>query len=268
MGSFYMYLRFLLIQLRSQMQYRASFWLELFSTGLLNGVYFLSLALILERFGSIAGWTLGEIAFLAGMVEMSFGLMDMVFSGFDPDYFSTLVRQGSFDQFLLRPVNVTWQILGSRFLLRRLGRIFEGFVIFLLALTLLDVHWTLFKTLYLPVVLLCQVLSMGALFMFGSTITFWTVQSIEAVNILTYGGTELMSYPMHIYPAWLRRFFTFIVPFIFLNFYPALYILDKPDPLHFPSSAPFLAPLVSLGFFLLALRFWQTGINHYQSTGS
>jgi len=266
--TFKMYLRLLSIQLRSQMQYRTSFWFELISTGLLNGSYFLSLALILERFGNIAGWKLGEIAFLAGMIEMSFGMMDMVFSGFDSDYFSLLIRQGSFDQFLLRPVNITWQILGSRFLLRRLGRIFEGLIILVVAFTLLDVQLTPAKLLYLPVVFLCQVLTMGALFMMGATITFWTVQSIEAMNILTYGGTDLMSYPMQIYPSWLRNFFTFVVPLIFLNFYPALYILDKPDPLNFPPFAPFLAPVVALGFFLVALWFWQFGINHYQSTGS
>jgi ABC-2 type transport system permease protein len=109
---------------------------------------------------------------------------------------------------------------------------------------------------------------MGALFMFGSTVTFWTLQSIEAVNILTYGGTELMSYPMTIYPFWMQRFFTFVVPFIFLNYYPALYFLDKPDPLHFPPFAPFMAPFVALAFFGAALWFWRIGINHYQSSGT
>ena len=42
-------------------------------------------------------------------------------------------------------------------------------------------------------VLASQVLAMGALFVIGSTITFWTLQKVEATNILTYGGTELMS---------------------------------------------------------------------------
>jgi ABC-2 type transport system permease protein len=112
------------------------------------------------------------------------------------------------------------------------------------------------------------VLVMGALFMFGSTLTFWTLQSIEAVNILTYGGSELMSYPMTIYPPWMQRLFTFIFPFIFLNYYPALYFLDKPDPLRFPAFAPFMAPFVALAFFIAALWFWRVGINHYQSSGT
>lgn len=263
-----MYLRLLAVQLRSQMQYRASFWTDMVTTGLLNASYFAALALVLQRFENIAGWRLGEIAFLIGMIEMSFGLMDMIFSGFDDHYFAALVRLGSFDQLMLRPVGLTWQVLGSQFLLRRLGRILEGLVIFVIALTLLDVHWTLGKILYLPVVIASQVLVMGALFIFGATITFWTLESIEAVNILTYGGVELMSYPMQIYPGWMQRFFTYVVPFVFVNYYPALYFLDKPDPLGFPPFAPFLAPLVALGFFLFALLFWRFGINHYQSSGS
>lgn len=266
--NFKMYLRMLWFQLRSQMQFRVSFWMDLLSTGFTNLVYILSTALIMERFGSIAGWVLGEVAFLVGMIEMSFGAMDMIFSGFDPDAFAVVVREGKFDQVMLRPVGLSWQVLGSRFLLRRLGRILEGLMIFLFALTQLNVHWTLGKIFYLPVVLASQVLMMGALFMMGSTITFWTLQSIEAVNILTYGGTELMSYPMQIYPLWMQRFFTFLVPFIFLNYLPALYFLDKPDPLHFPAFAPFMAPFVALAFFAIALWFWRVGINHYQSSGT
>jgi ABC-2 type transport system permease protein len=263
-----MYLRLLRIQLRSQMQFRLSFWMDLVSTGILNGSYFLSTALIIQRFGNIAGWSLGEVAFLFGMIEMSFGAMDMIFSGFDPDVFSTLVREGRFDQLMLRPIGLAWQVLGSRFLLRRIGRIFEGAIIWVIGLSLVSMHWTLLKLLYLPLVLASQILAMGALFMMGSTLTFWTLQSVEAVNILTYGGVELMSYPMQIYPGWMQRFFTYVMPFIFLNYYPALFLLDKPDPLHFPAFAPFMAPFVGILLFLVALALWRAGINHYQGSGT
>ncbi len=263
-----LYLRLISIQIRSQLQYRVSFWMELFSTGVLNGSYFLSLVLILERFNNIMGWTLGEVAFLAGTIEMSFATMDLIFSGFDPNGFSAMVRMGSFDQMLLRPVNITLQLFGSRFEMRRLGRVLEGAAIFIYALSVAQVHWTLGKLLYFPVVYASQVIAFGALFMMGATLTFWTVQPVEAVNILTYGGNELMTYPASIYPAWLQRFFTYIVPFIFLNYYPGLYFLDKPDPLGMPGFAPFLAPLAAISMLALAAWFWRFGINHYQSTGS
>jgi ABC-2 type transport system permease protein len=113
-----------------------------------------------------------------------------------------------------------------------------------------------------------QVAYFGGLFIIGAAITFWTIDSIEIVNVFTYGGTELVSYPMNIYPDMLRRFFTYILPAIFLNYYPALYILDKPDPFELPAFAPWLAPLAGLLILWLSLRFWEFGLNKYQSTGT
>lgn len=262
------YRRLLGVQIRSQMQYRTSFLLDVLATGLIVLTEFGSVALVLQRFDNIQGWVLAEIAFLYGLVELSFGLMDMLFSGFDPPHFGLKIRQGSFDQLLLRPINITAQVLGSDLQLRRLGRIAFGIGIFVLALTLNDITWSAAKLLYLPVVFASLVAFFGGLFVIGSTITFWTVDSIEVMNMLTYGGSFTISYPMTIYPDWLRRFFTYVVPAIFLNFYPALYFLDKPDPLNFPALAPFAAPLVGFGTLWLALRFWRFGIRHYQSTGS
>ncbi len=256
------------IQIRSQLQYRAAFLLEVLASVVINGMFFLSLALVLQRFESLGGWGLGEIAFLYGMVDTAFATMDAIFSGFDPGFFGRWIRLGTFDQLMLRPVNLTVQVLGSRFVVRRLGRLLQGIAIFVLALTILEVHWTLLKVLFLPLVLMGMVAFFGGLFIIGATITFWTVESIEVVNIFTYGGSEMISYPMHIYPGWLRTFFTYIVPAIFLNYYPALYFLDRPDPLGLPTWAPAMAPVVGFGVLGLALLFWRFGVRYYQSTGT
>lgn len=262
------YRRLLGVQIRSQMQYRAAFLLDFIGTAISLGLYFVSLALIIQRFGDLAGWTLGEVAFLFAMAEISFGTMDLIFSGFDPSGFGRRVRRGTFDQLLLRPVNLTVQVLGDEFLLRRLGRIAQGIAIFAVALTLADIEWTLGKMLYLPLVIASMIAFFGGLFIIGATITFWTIESIELVNIFTYGGTELISYPMHIYPDWLRGLFTYLLPAAFLNYYPALYFLDKPDPFGLPPVMRFVAPLAGLAVLALALAFWRFGIRHYQSTGT
>ncbi len=262
------YRRLLAVQIRAQLQYPVAFALDLGGTALILIVEFGSLALILQRFEGIGGWSLVEVAFLYGMVEMAFNTMDMLFSGFDPPVFGRLVRQGQFDQLLLRPLGITLQVLGSRCEIRRMGRVVQGALIFALAVALVDVRWTLLKLVYLPVVFASVVSFFGGLFITGSTITFWTVESIEAINVLTYGGNEMMSFPMTIYNDWLRRFFTFIVPAIFLNYYPALYFLDKPDPFNLPPFAPFLAPLAGGVILAASLAFWRFGIRHYASTGS
>ncbi|MBI3734441.1 MAG: ABC-2 family transporter protein [Chloroflexi bacterium] len=263
-----LYFKLIGIRVRAQMQYRLSFWVDLAGTGLATGVEFLTLAAVFGRFGSIGGWSLGEVAFLYGLVETAFATMDMIFSGFDPDFFSQQVRRGTFDQMLLRPVSLPLQIFASEFLLRRIGRMAQGLAVWGFSLTLTHIAWTPAKLLYLPVVTVSTVAFFGGLFVAGAALCFYTVQSIEAVNIFTYGGTYMLSYPMHIYDEWFRRFFIYIVPSALLVYYPALFFLDKPDPLGLPSFAPFLAPLAGFGTLLAAFALWWVGVRRYTSTGT
>jgi len=143
-----------------------------------------------------------------------------------------------------------------------------GIAIFGTAISLLDITWTPAKLIYLPVVLLSMYLFFGGLYVIGATITFRTVESIEVMNILTYGGAYLISHPMHIYQNWILTFFTFIVPAIFLNYYPGLFFMDLQTSLPNPPYAHFLSPVVGVGVFLLSLLIWRWGVWQYQSTGT
>ena len=160
-----LYRRLIGIQVRSELAYRTSFLLGVLAQGLNNIAEFAILAMILSRFEGIGGWALREIAFLYGMVSAAFGAMDLIFSAFDPGQFGLDVRRGTFDRLLLRPADITLQVLGSRFLLRRLGRIAQGAAIFAVAVPRVD--WTLLKVAYLPVVFASIVLFFGALFIIG-----------------------------------------------------------------------------------------------------
>lgn len=263
-----LYLSLVSARVRSQMQYRLSFVFDVLSTVIGSGIDFLAIAVIFTRFPSIAGWSLGEVAFLFGLVSTAFAIMDLMLGGFDPDQFTFHIQRGTFDQFLLRPVSVMLQVLGSEFVLRRLGRLAQGVVIFTLALHWAQPVWTIEKAMYLPVVLVSTIAYFGGLFIAGATICFWTVERIEAVNMFTYGGTELMSYPLPIYHEWIRRFFMYILPAAFLNYYPALYFLGRTDPLGLPRWASFLAPLAGFGVLGAAIAFWQVGVRKYTSTGT
>jgi ABC-2 type transport system permease protein len=264
--TFTLYLRLLNLTLRGQMQYRASFILSLISTGLISLFEFGALLLVLIELETLAGWTIAELAVLYGLVEFSFGLMDNIFDGFDPRNFGQRVRLGTFDQMLLRPVPLITQIMGSRFELRRIGRIVIGFAVAAAGILVIPMQWTLWKVVLLPMMVIGMVCFFGGLFVFGSTVTFWTIESIEVMNILTYGGSYAMSHPVSIYPGWLRAFLTFIVPAIFLNYYPTLYLLDRPLPAG--DWVAFLSPLVGIGVLWLAFRVFKIGIRYYQSTGS
>lgn len=164
MSHLQLYFRLISIKIRGQMQYRASFFLEVVSTGLIAGIGFLTIALVVQKFEGIGGWSLAQVAFLYGMVETAFGLMDMLFSGYDPQIFGAQVRLGAFDQILLRPVPVWLQVFGSEFMLRRMGRIFQGVAVLAFAISNLEIHWTWAKIGYLPIVMISQVAFFGGFF--------------------------------------------------------------------------------------------------------
>ena len=72
------------------MQYRTAFLFDVLATAFITTVEFVSLELIFQRFENIGGWTLAEVAFLYGIIAVSFGTMDMLFSGFDPQSFGNM----------------------------------------------------------------------------------------------------------------------------------------------------------------------------------
>ncbi len=264
-----LYRRLVGAQMRSQMQYRASFIFDFIAQFIGNIVDFAVVAVLFTRFPSIGGWSLGEVALLYGLSAVSFALADMLAAGFDYGYFGpAMVRQGGFDQVLMRPVNIFLQVLASQFVLRRIGRIVQGVLILVVALSLLHVSWTPVRFGFMFVTIGGGVLFFMGLFIFGSGVSFWTVESLETMNIVTYGGQAMTSYPMHIYQDWLRSIFMFIIPMAFVNYYPSLWLLGKPDPLGGPAWLAFLSPVVCLIVFGVGVWMWSFGARHYQSTGS
>ena len=264
--EFALYLRFIGARIRGQMQYRASFVLEVISRFLVSGLELTAIFILFHRFSSVGGWDVGEIAFLYGLVTISFAFHEVVAQSFED--LTTTIRQGEFDRILLRPITPLVQVLASDFQLKRLGRALTGVLALGLALPRVHIVWTVGKVLYLPVVILCGVLLFAAIDLIGGTLCFWTIERTEVINVFTNGGVFMSSYPISIYQAWIRRTFTFLIPIAFVAYYPGLYFLDRTDPLGLPRFASFLTPVATLAFCTAALAFWEWGVRHYQSTGS
>ena len=261
-----LYRRLMAAQLRSEMQYRASFLAELVGNFLITGLDFALVAILLLRFNAVGGWALPEVIFLYGTSAVSFSLAELTVGAFDN--FETWVVRGEFDRVLLRPLPVVFQMLTGAFAARRIGRLIQGLFALGLALALLRPIWPVGHWLFFAVMLAGGALFFMAIFVLGATMSFWSPQTHEVANIFTYGGQFMTSYPMHIYQAWLRSIFTFVIPMAFINYYPALFLLGKPDLLGLPGWVPFLAPFIAVTVFAGALAAWRVGVRHYQSTGS
>lgn len=268
--NWFLYKRLIGAQVRSQMQYRTSFALESAATFLGNVLDFIVVLIFFTRLPTLGGWTLPEIGLLYGLSSVSFGLADMIVAGFDYGYFGpNMVRLGEFDRVLIRPISAFVQVLSSQFMIRRVGRIAQGVVVLGWALIVLDQAWTPLQIGYLIVTIVGGVFFFAGLFIFGSGVSFWTVESLEVLNMVTYGGQFLTQYPLSIYGDFLRSFFTFVIPLAFINYYPTLWLLGKSDPLGGPIGLlALLAPFICVALFAVGVAMWRRGVRRYTSTGS
>jgi len=132
----------------------------------------------------------------------------------------------------------------------------------------LNVRWTVGR-----VTLVLATICGGACLFYGiivlqATLAFWTTESLEIVNTVSYGGVQSTSYPLAIYRRWFQRFFTFVVPLACVSYFPVVAILGREDPLGSSRAFQTLAPLVGVAFLAIALQVWKVGVRHYTSTGS
>lgn len=264
--SIALYFRYIGISFASQMQYRVSFLLQTMGHGLGTVIDFIAIWALFQRFDRLLNWSLYEVAVFYGTINVAFAISDAFSRGFD--ILGRLIKNGEFDRYLLRPHSLILQLFGYEVTLRRIGRLTQGIVVFAIGASHLDISWTFGKALVMVWTIAgASCLFMG-LIMIQATLSFWTTESLEIMNTVTYGGVETAQYPLTIYHPYFRKFFTFVIPLACVSYFPVVWILDKPDPLGTTALFQCLAPAAGMLFLLVGRLFWTVGARHYSSTGS
>lgn len=253
--------RYAMISLRAQMQYRASFWALLIASVVLHSAEFFGIWALFDRFGQIRGWSLAEIGVCYGLCGIAFALAEGLGRGFDA--FANMTRYGHFDRLLLRPLSTEFQVAAQEVQLMRVGRLVQASVVLLVSLSWLNVDWSPSIVLLLIGCLVGGFCAFYGLLIVQAAICFWTIESLEAMNAITYGGVETAQFPLTIYRDGFRRFFTFVVPVAGMNYLPVTYLVGKGG-----GWEIWCAPLLGAAFLIVALRFWRFGASKYTSTGS
>jgi ABC-2 type transport system permease protein len=257
--------RYASVGLRSQMQYRTSFVLR----SLIDfGVIVSDLApvwILSTYFGHLDGWTFPELALLYGMVGSSWGVIEVCLRGFEN--FATYLVQGDLDRILIRPRSVVLQVAAHDFEARKLARIVQALTALGLASAALGLGLASLAWIALGVA--GGVLAFAGIVMFGAAVQFWTLgQTSELQNILTYGGSATLTYPVSIYTTWFRRAITYGIPLAFVNYFPALAALGKTEAEGWPAFMPWLSPLVCAAVLCAGMAAFSRALRSYESTGS
>jgi ABC-2 type transport system permease protein len=267
MNGLSLYGRYVAASIRAQMAYPAGLAIQSAASFAITIIEFVGVWALFHRFGQIAGWRLGEVALFYGLASVTFAIADAVTRGFDV-FGSTFVKTGGFDRLLLRPRSPALQLAGYELRLTRIGRLSQGVIVFDIGAAMSHFALTPAAAAILLFAVAGGVALFAGLFILQATLAFWTVESLEAVNILTYGGEAAAEYPLNVYARWFRDFLIWSVPIGCVTYLPMLAAMGRADPLGAPGWLTPLAPTAGFVFLAAALFIWRFGVRHYTSTGS
>lgn len=266
MRSLKLCLRIIGTVVKSQMEYRYSFFMRYVVQIFGRAIEFLSIWIVLNRFRQIQEWSYFEIMFLYTLNLFSWGLANL-FVG-PMDRLEEMVQQGTFDSLLVYPLNPLLHLVARDFRPIFFGHLVLGGIVFAVCFSQLSIEWTVFKLVWFVLVIVGATLIQATIIIVTCTMSFWFVKSQALMTTAIYGVRSFIEYPLTIYDKWLQVVLTFLVPYAFVSFYPAQYFLDKAGESVFHPAFQYGTPAVGVVLFLLAYRFWGFGVNRYQSTGS
>ena len=258
-----LYKKYAKMHMRSAMEYKFNVMLLGFSSTLISISEIISVWLLFQNFESVGYWGFYETALMFGIVTTSFAIVETFARGYDE--FASLIKDGTLDRLLVRPVNIHKQIFGSKIEFSRFGRVILGVIVSIIALCNLSIEWNALKILVLISTFACGCLVIFGLMLITAGVSVFTVENLEFLNILTHGSKELCYYPVNIYNKWLAKFFTFIIPVACFNYLPLSFIMGYGElsPVIYA-----LAPLIGALFVVPCFLFFNWALKKYQGTGT
>ncbi len=258
-----LYKKYLKMHLKSSFEYRLNTIFVGVSQSLITVGELLALYFMFQTFESVGPWGFYECLLMFGILMTAYPIVECFFRGYDN--FSLLVKFGELDRLLVRPVNIHYQILGSKIEFSKIGRVFVGIIASVIALLNLNITFTFAKILVLIASYLCAICFFLGVFVLSAGISVFTIEKMEFLNIITNGSKELANYPINIYTKWITRFFTFVLPVACFNYLPLSYLMDVGN---LPSWLYAISPIFGMLFAVPCFAFFNLSLKKYQGTGT
>lgn len=255
------YLKFLEIHFKSQLQYKISFFLIILSQFINTFFDFLGLQFLFSNFYNFKDFNRSEVILCFAIILLAFSIANFISTGLSE--FEYTISNGDFDRILLRPKGTLLLVLSSKLDFSQIGSVIQSTLILIYAFFVCEFAWSFDKIFLVFSMIISGVFIFLNLFILYASLCFFTIQGLGVINIFTYGGVEFGKYPISIYGKNVLKFFTYVVPIALVQYYPLLYLTEKDQ-----SLINFFSPSISFLFCIPILYFWKLGIKNYKSVGA
>ncbi len=255
-----LYFEYMKMHFKSELQYKASFIMSFIAQFFIFFGYYFTIICLFDKFSNIKGFTLYEVLFTFGIIQFGFSFCEVFFRGVD--VFDKLILNGEFDKILIRPRSIILQVFSEKILFSRISRLFQSVIVLIIALINIDVVWNFSRIITVIFMLLSSIILFLSIFIISASYCFITVKGLEVRNLITDGGKQMAQYPISIFKKGFVFFFTYIIPFGVINYYPLLYVLGRSDKIIY-----MLSPLVTVFYLILSILIFYKGVKRYESVG-
>jgi len=256
-----LYFKYFKIHFKSELQYKLSFMMSFISQFFVFFGYYFTIICLFDKFSNIKGFTLYEVFLPFGIIQFGFSFCETFFRGIDQ--FDDLIVAGNFDKLLLRPRNILLQVFCEQVSFIKLSRLLQSIIVLVIAIINIDVIWNIEKIITLIFMIISSIFIFLSILIITAAYCFYTIKGLEVRNVLTYGCREMAQYPIGIFKKGFVMFFTLIVPFGFINYYPLLFILGKET-----NKLFIICPLITLLYLIPSIIIFYKGMEKYSSVGS
>ena len=141
--------------------------------------------------------------------------------------------------------------------------VIQSIIILVISVLNINIVWNVSKIITLVLMLVSSCLIFFGIFLISSSYCFITLEGLECRNLITDGGKHMAQYPIGIFSRGFKFFFTFIIPYAFINYYPLLYLLDRSD-----NTLLMFSPLLVVIFLIPCFISFKLLSRKYTSAGS
>lgn len=244
------------------MQSKVDFLMGLFGFFLtqMTGIAFLYL--VFQQIPDLKGWSLDQLIFIYGFAQIPRGIDHLLTDNIWLVAWRWVIN-GEFDRYMLRPMNVFFQIIAEKLQPDAVGELLVGTILVVRSLSkgivILDgIHILMFL-----VSVLAGAVIYTSIKLFFAALAFWLKTSGPFLQT-AYQMSDFAKYPTEIYSKGIQFIITWIIPFAFVAYLPASYFLKT----NVSAGSIGIECIIAVVFWCIAYATFNRGLKIYESAGN
>ena len=243
------------------MQSKVDFFMGLIGFFFTQATGIVFLYLVFQQIPTLQGWTLDQLIFIYGFAQIPRGIDHLLTDNIWLVAWRMVIN-GDFDRYMLRPMNVFFQVIAEKLQPDALGELLIGMILVVSSIQKGIVVMNPMNIVLFIVSVFAGALIYTSIKLFFATFAFWIKRSGPFLQV-AYELADFAKYPTEIYNKAIRFIITWVIPFAFVAYLPAKYFLGK-------GSAGVIGGEVAIAmvFWCIAYSLFSYGIKNYESAGN